>query len=90
MRHSPQYHTACQIQKLILKKMGLGMQQRNQTPKPMDEAKVDELKSTELCALASAWEKIEDRKRILRMKGLPKPVDSAVKDKSKVRPAHWD
>jgi len=89
MRYEPQYHTACQIQRLILRKMGLDMQQRNRVPKPGDPALSEKLKPSELCSLATAWEKIEDRKRILRMKGLPKPVDPVSKDKAKARPAHW-
>lgn len=76
---NPQYHTACQIQKKILAAMGLEMQHANQTPKPMAEEKSPKLKPSELCSLAKAWETIEERKRILRMK--PKPKDIEVKPK---------
>lgn len=74
VRHVPQYHTACQIQKKILEALGLEMQQANQTPKPAPNA--PKLRPAEICSLAKAWSDIEERKRILRMKGLPKPVEA--------------
>jgi len=40
-----------------------------------------DLKPKDLATLTSAWERLEERKRILRMK--PKPRDVEVKDKSK-------
>lgn len=83
MRYEPQYHTACQIQRMILQKMGLEMQQRNRTPKPVEEAKLPKLRASELCSLANAWEKIEERKRILRMKPKPRDVEVVVRDKNK-------
>jgi hypothetical protein len=43
-----------------------------------------ELTPKDLAALTSAWEKLEERKRILRMKPLPKAVDVAVKSKGPV------
>lgn len=75
---NPQYHTACQIQKKILEAMGLEFQRANQTPKPIENA--PKLKPADLCSLAKAWETIEERKRILRMK--PKPRDIEVKPKA--------
>ena len=59
--------------------MGLERQKANQTPKPMPDA--PKLKPAELCSLAKAWSELEDRKRIIRMKGLPKSVE--VKEKVK-------
>jgi hypothetical protein len=79
MFHSPQYHTACQIQKLILGQMGLEISQANQTPKPMPEGKKPKLTPSELANLAKSWDLIENRKRILRGKGLPKPIEPATK-----------
>lgn len=81
MKWSPQYHSACQIQKLILGKMGLRIQHRNEVIKPDPEHPV-EIKSSELCALTKAWDTLEERKRILRMKGLPKAVNAEAKRKS--------
>lgn len=80
---NPQYHTACQIQKKILESMGLEFQRANQTPKPIEKA--PKLKPAELCSLAKAWELIENRKRILRNKGLPKSID-ADKPRKAARP----
>jgi hypothetical protein len=61
--------------------MGLELAQANQTPKPMTDVPPVELKPSDLCQLAKAWEALEDRKRILRMKGLPKPIDAEKKPK---------
>lgn len=84
MRYQPQYHTACQIQKMILGKMGLELAQANQVPK-MGKIKTD-LTPSELCSLTKAWSELEDRKRILRNKGLPKAVEVSDK-KPKVQRA---
>lgn len=85
MIYPPQYHTACQIQRKILAAMGLDLLQRNQVPKSTEEGKKVKLKPSELCSLTAAWDKIEERKRILRMKPLPK----AIEVKEKVRgPVH--
>ena len=78
MRWTPQYHTACQIQKLILGKMGLDLLQANQTPK-VGKIKTD-LSPSELCSLTKAWSELEDRKRILRNKPLPKAAEVREKD----------
>ena len=67
MRWSPNYHTACQIQKKILVQM-----------------EAEELTPKDLAALTSAWEKLEERKRILRMKPMPKAVDVTPKAKGPV------
>jgi hypothetical protein len=83
MRYQPQYHTACQIQKLILGKMGLDLAQANQTPKPGKIA--THLSPAELCSLTKAWGELEERKRILRGKGLPKAVESNEREKKPKR-----
>lgn len=44
-----------------------------------------ETTATQLATLSNAWEKLEERKRILRMKPLPKAI--AVEQKGKTRPA---
>ena len=42
----------------------------------------------ELAQLALAWERLEERKRVMRMQPAPKPVDvSKLKPKRKVTPA---
>lgn len=48
-------------------------------------AKMDEKKTTaaQLSSLSNAWEKIEERKRILRMKPKPRDVEVVVRDKNK-------
>lgn len=53
--------------------MGLEFGQQNQTPKPIKGS--PKLKAGELCSLAKAWSELEDRKRILRNKGLPKAIE---------------
>lgn len=83
MKWSPQYHTACQIQKQILDMMGLEMQQANRTPKVVPKEGREKLKPAELCSLTKAWSELEDRKRILRNKPLPKAME--VKEKVKVQ-----
>lgn len=87
MKWAPQYHTACQIQRLILDQMGLEMAQKNQTPKPMPKGLKPSLKPGELCALTKAWSELEDRKRILRGKGLPKPIEAKEKPRGPVHQA---
>jgi hypothetical protein len=72
-RFTAQYHVACQIQRKILGKMGLEFQQANRTPKPTD-ADCD-LSPKDLSLLAASWNTMEERKRILRMKPLPKSQD---------------
>jgi hypothetical protein len=62
MRWTPNYHTACQIQKKILVHM-----------------EDEELSHKDLAVLTSAWERLEERKRILRMKPLPKAQDVSEK-----------
>ena len=76
MRWCPSYHVACRLQDKILLQMGLV---RSGKPVPLDkliqDAKSKPLKPVELASLVKAWESMEDRKRILRGKGLPKPVE---------------
>lgn len=77
MRWSPQYHVACRLQDKVLGLMGL---LRSGKPAPLDqlikEIKAKPLRPVEMCSLIKAWESLEDRKRILRGKGLPKPVEA--------------
>lgn len=82
MRWSPQYHTACQIQKKVLHAMGLDLQQANQTPKPMKDG--PDLTPGQLKQLTDSWIALEERKRVLRMK--PKPRDIDVTPKTRERP----
>lgn len=65
MRWTPNYSVACTIQKRILAMM--------QTK--------EDLTPAELSSLSGAWEKLEERKRILRMKPLPKAQDVSIKQK---------
>jgi hypothetical protein len=84
MRYQTQYHTACQIQRKILRKMGLEFQDANHVPKPAKSLD-DDLSPRDICALTSSWTLLEERKRILRMK--PKPRDVEVTEKKKVKPS---
>lgn len=45
---------------------------------------------SQVAALSNAWEKIEDRKRILKGKGQPKPVDETKRAKPMMRPVAVD
>jgi hypothetical protein len=72
MRYQPNYHIACRIQDRILNAMGVQTQLKHHV-KP--ELAARDLTPTQLAALASAWDKLEDRKRIIRMKPLPKAQD---------------
>lgn len=45
----------------------------------------EDLAPKDLAALTGAWEKLEERKRILRMKPLPKAQDVSVKEKRVAR-----
>ena len=47
---------------------------------------VSDVNPKDLCALTSAWERLEERKRILRMKPKPRDIDVTPKDKPKARP----
>lgn len=65
MRWAPSYHKALHIQERLLNAMGLdkdGKLLPNPPPIPPNQ----------LASLAAAWDKLEDRKRILRDKPLPK------------------
>lgn len=84
IRYQAQYHVACQIQKKILAKLGLQFQHPNRVPQASD-ADCD-LSPKDLSSLISSWDRIEERKRILRMKGLPRAVDARPKEK-KAAPA---
>lgn len=70
------YHVACQIQRKILAQIGVGPGNEGAPP----------LEPKDLASLTAAWEKLEERKRILRMKPLPKAIDVQEK-KSKAQPA---
>lgn len=61
------------MQDQILAQMGLSRLGKPTQSDP--KSKKDSLKPSELNSLVKAWEGLEDRKRILRGKGLPKPVD---------------
>jgi hypothetical protein len=63
--------------------MGLDLAQANQTPK-MGKIQTN-LSPSELCSLTKAWGELEERKRILRGKGLPKPVESKEREKKPTR-----
>lgn len=64
--------------------MGLSFQQANRTAKPIPNGG-PKLKPSELKQLADSWSNLEDRKRVLRMRGLPKPVESQEREKKPLR-----
>ena len=77
MRYQPNYYLSCRIQDKILNMIGVKPQsKKNWEP----DAKRD-LKPGELATLAKAFDTLEERKRIIRMKGLPKAVDVAPRRK---------
>lgn len=47
------------------------------------QANSADVKPIELANLARAWDCLENRKRVLKMRGLPKPVDAAKAAKPK-------
>ena len=65
--------------------MGLERQHANQTPKPIKDA--PKLSPKDLCSLTAAWDTLENRKRILRNKPLPK-AQEVERPKDKRRPVH--
>ena len=79
-RFQPNYYLACRIQDKILNMIGI---------KPQNSSRYDpdakrDLKPGELASLTKAFDTMEDRKRIIRMKGKPKDVE--VKEKAKNKP----
>ena len=50
---------------------------------PSGDAKL--LKPSELASLSKAWNELEERKRILRMKPMPKPVDVNAQEERRLR-----
>lgn len=81
MKWSPAYHTACQIQKKLLEAMGLEFQQANRVPGAI-KGPAPKLTPGQLKQLADSWSNLEERKRILRMKPAPKPMDVTPKPKA--------
>jgi hypothetical protein len=82
-RYTAQYHVACQIQKKILAKLGIRFQEANRVPKSASED--CDLNPKDLALLVSSWNTIESQKRILRGRGLPKPVESKEREKKPTR-----
>lgn len=77
MRFQPNYYIACRIQDKILNAIGVDTQtKRHRRP----EEKMN-LNAAQLATLAKAWDTLEDRKRILRMKPTPRPIDVTPKEK---------
>jgi hypothetical protein len=74
MRNTPNYHTACKLQDKILDMAGVVRQSRWNKSKIAAPEGID-LNPAQLSALVGAWDRLEERKRILRMKPMPKPVD---------------
>ena len=49
--------------------------------KILAQMEAQNLKPADLCSLTTAWEKLEERKRILRMKPKPRDQDVSLKQK---------
>ena len=81
MRYQPNYYLACRIQDKILNMMGVKPQNKNHHD---PEAQI-KLSAGELASLTKAFDTLEERKRILRMKGLPKAIDADRKEKHPAR-----
>lgn len=81
-RYQPNYHVACRLQDRILNVIGV----KPQLASHIDESvRNKKLNPAQLSSLVNAWDKLEDRKRILRMKPLPKAQDVAPKEKPRPR-----
>jgi hypothetical protein len=76
VKYAPNYHIACGIQRKILEQIGVG---------PDAPPKVSKLSPKDLAVLTSAWEKLEERKRILRNKPLPKAAEVKPKGSERKR-----
>lgn len=77
MRYAPNYYIACRLQERLLNTIGVDPQ----TKKRVDPSLKAELKPGELASLVKSWDLLEDRKRVLRMKPLPKAMDVTPKPK---------
>ena len=85
MRYTPSYHTACQLQDKVLGQIGLirlSRSDRKKLEKPVGK----NLKPAELSSLVKSWELLEERKRILRMRPLPKAVAVPPTERPKAKP----
>ena len=71
-RFQPNYYIACRIQDEILNRIGVAPQNKSRHKPDKAEA----LSPKDLAALSAAWDRMEERKRILRNKPLVKPVDA--------------
>jgi hypothetical protein len=78
-RFAPNYYLACRIQDKILNMIGV----KPQNSTRYDPKEKKDLSPKDLATLSGAWNTLEERKRILRMK--PKPRDVEVKEKVKDR-----
>lgn len=76
MRWTPNYHTACKLQDKILETIGVARVRGKVMPAPGVP-----LKPSDLSSLIKAWDTLEERKRVLRMKPAPKAIDVSVKEK---------
>jgi hypothetical protein len=74
-RYQPNYYIACRIQDKILNKIGVTPQNKSRH----EPSKEEDLSPKDLAVLASSWNTLEERKRILRNKPLPKAAE--VKEK---------
>lgn len=77
-RFQPNYYVACRLQDRILNTIGVDPQ----TKKRVDLSLKTKLKPVELASLVKSWDLLEDRKRVLRGKGLPKPLEAPQKPKA--------
>lgn len=75
MRWTPNYHVACKLQDKILESIGITRKARGGRPQLLDVDKPMPMKPSDLSSLIKAWDTLEDRKRVLRMKPLPRAVD---------------
>lgn len=81
MRYQPNYYLACRIQDKILNMIGIKPQNKSNH----DPSAKKDLAPGELASLTKAFDLMEDRKRVLRMRGLPKPVEADRKEKKPAR-----
>lgn len=82
MRWSPNYHHACRMQDKILKMIGVDRLWHIGDEELPSKGKKD-LTPGQLATLVKAWDTLEERKRIIRMKPAPKAIDVTPKVKAR-------
>lgn len=89
MRWTAQYHVACKLQDRILEHVGIVRRGKGGRPVVDEPDRNLKVKPMELAALVKAWDVLEDRKRVIRMKPVPRPIDVTKEQKKTGKPASF-